>query len=98
MDPKRYYNYSYLYKNSSYLHHMNLDWTANYNKQSAPPVERRENEDSGCTAVPILVGEPVSLMRREYQRNNQNRTVDSSYRRGRKDLIPAFLNSRTPLE
>jgi hypothetical protein len=76
---------------------MNLDWTANYNKQSAPPVERRENEDSGCTAVPILVGEQVSLMRREYPRNIQIRTADSSYRQVRKDLIRVFLNNHTLL-
>jgi hypothetical protein len=73
------------------------NWTANYNKQSAPQVELTEKKDWGCTVVPILVEELVSLRRREYPRNNQNHTADSFYRRGRKDLIPAFLNSRTLL-
>jgi hypothetical protein len=72
---------------------MYSDWTANYNKQFAPQVEQMEMEDSGCTAVPILVGGPVSLRRREYPRNNQSHTADSSYQRGHKDLIRAFLNS-----
>jgi hypothetical protein len=77
---------------------MYSDWTANYNKQSAPQVERRENEDSGYTAVPILVGALVSWRRREYLRNNQIHMADSSYRRGRKDLIRVFLNSHMPSE
>jgi hypothetical protein len=69
------------------------NWTANYNKQSAPQVERMEKGDSGYMAVPILVGGLVFLMRREYPRNNQIHMADSSYRRGRKDLIPVFLNN-----
>ena len=94
MDLKHYYNYSYWYKNSSYLHHTNLDWTANYNKRFAPQVERRENQGLDCMVVPILVEWLVSLRCREYPRNNQIHMADSSYRRGRKDLIRVFLNSR----
>jgi hypothetical protein len=74
------------------------NWTANYNKQFVPQVERMEKEGSGYMVVPILVVEQVSLMRREYPRNIQIRTADSSYRQVRKDLIRVFLNSRTPLE
>jgi hypothetical protein len=55
-------------------------------------------EDLDYTAVPILVGELVSLMHLEYPRNIRIRTADSSYRRGHKDLIPVFLNNHTPSE
>ena len=88
-----YYNYSYLYKNFSYLHHTNLDLFVNYNKQFVPQVEQREKEDWDCMVVPTLVGGLVSWRRREYLRNNQIHMADSSYRRGHTDLIPAFLNS-----
>jgi hypothetical protein len=93
-----YYNYSYLYKSSSYLHHKYLDWIANYNKRFVPQVEQTEMEGSGCMVVPILVGELVSLRRREYPRNNQIHMADSSYLLEHKDLIGAFLNNHTPLE
>lgn len=98
MAQEHYYNCSYLYKSSSYLHHMYLDWTANYNKRFAPQVEQTEMEDSGYMVVLILVGGLVSLRRREYPHNNQIHKADSSYRLERKDLIPAFLNNHTPLE
>ena len=98
MDLKHYYNYSYWYKNSSYLHHMNLDWTANYNKLFVPQVERKEMEDLDYTDVPIFVDELVFWRRREYPRNIQIRTADLSYRRGRKDSIRAFLNNHTDSE
>ena len=31
------------------------NWTANYNKQSAPQVEQREKKDWDCMVVPTLV-------------------------------------------
>jgi hypothetical protein len=53
-----------------------------------------EMEGWDYRVVLILVeGQPVSLMRPVYLRNNQSHTADSSYQLEHTDLIPVFLNN-----